>query len=363
MGKGGKLIGQGSYTCVYDPPIDCADGTPVPPGNVSRVVAENSDEPEIQQRVKDALTKLDAKYQKNFNFLDSICEASFKQEDLEPECKVKDIKDKVLPGSTKLKNLITSKQDFDLVDKEGDFIKNIDVTSAGFKDLFHAVIEMNSLKVQVFHRDTHSGNIAWKGDNIVLHDWGLAKIGDNELLDGLSGRSPGSYQIIGPGGRDREFLKDYNQWHYVLRAFAYYEMQRFVNLGSYSSLNLPNKVIFRFWDTFALIGGLNAAYMRATGMTPPFITKLQEKVFKLYVNTIDLLKRVDNTNRTKLKDLPENEKEHTDMLNNLTSSLHKITDMVFEVHALPVPTAGKKTKRGKRGGRRKTKKSNLSELV
>jgi len=356
MGKGGKLIGQGSYTCVYDPPVDCADGTPIPPGNVSRVVPEDSDEPEIQQRVKDALTKLDVKYQKNFNFLASICEAKFKQEDLEPECKVKDLKDKTLPGSTKLKNLITSKQDSDLVDHEGDFIKNIDVTSAGLRDLFDAAIEMNSLKVQVFHRDGHSGNIAWKGDNIVLHDWGLAKIGDKELLTNLSGKGKDSYTVIGPGAKDRDFLKDYNQWYLILRAFSYYEMQRFVNLGSNESLHLANKVVFRFWDTFALIGGLKAAYRRATGMIPPFLTTLQEKSFKFYTNTIDFLKKVDNTDRNRLKDLPENLKEHSDMLDNVTSSLHKVVDIVFRAPALPVPTAGKKTKRAKKGGRRKTRK-------
>ena len=98
-------------------------------------------------------------------------------------------------------------------------------------------------------------------------------------------------------------------------------------------------------------------------MIPPFLTNLQEKAFKFYTNTIDFLKKVDNTDRNRLKDLPENLKEHSDMLDNVTSSLHKIISIIFTAPALPVPTAGKKTKRGKKGGRRKTKKSSLLKLV
>lgn len=196
--KGGAFLASGNNTCVFDPPVKCADkSTPV--GNfVSRIVPADSVDLIKQKEVKKAFASLDPRYVKNFNLFEDACNAEFRPEDEPDKCDVSTLRGNLKLGSTRLINIITPKQDGDIniTTDNPESIglrKSEAVTLTAMKELFLAIIEMNSFRVQVFHTDAHLGNISWKGENIVLHDWEKATIGDEELWKSLSGQFWGEF--------------------------------------------------------------------------------------------------------------------------------------------------------------------------
>lgn len=282
--KGGKLLGQGNNTCVYDPPVKCA-GVAIPPNTVSRIVPNESVDAVKQDAVREAVKTI-PEFKDNFNFYVSKCDnPSFSAEDLEVPCDVGALKGKINPGSASVQNLYTPKQDGDInkgvYDENGDLesntlIKDEKRTIASLQAFLHAVVGLNSLDVQVFHADAHIGNISWVGDNIVLHDWEKATISDTQFWKSLSNADDNGWGgIIGTAKAIREASDTGDTNGELIARDLLYDAERWQDLTEFlqwrdalillhstdvsdryaAGKELPISVAaaFRCWDLFSII--------------------------------------------------------------------------------------------------------------
>jgi hypothetical protein len=134
-------------------------------------------------------------------------------------------------------NLITPKQGDDLY-KTG---KPASILIPALKPLCRAILLLNS--VDVIHSDLHTGNVAWMGDKLVVHDWGRATTTRGDFINGT---------LAGVQGNMRHF-KEYPQ--YVRPC----ELTDECGLGVYTHrlsvqqiLAIPR--LMRVWDTLGLLG-------------------------------------------------------------------------------------------------------------
>lgn len=189
MRKGGELLGEGGFTCVFSPPLQCRGKPDLPAGKyVSRVVEGNISHPEvkIQEAVKEIIARKEAehpgKVAKYFNLMVSWCdEFTIKPSDLTGEpCEQHTLLNK--PGEIKKEdgfhNIITPRQHKPVVKfvyKDGHekaiFTRSRTETAQGFKQLLEALVYVRGEFIQ---NDAHAFNIAWMLDGrMVLFDWGM----------------------------------------------------------------------------------------------------------------------------------------------------------------------------------------------
>lgn len=285
---GGELIGNGNNTCVYNPPIECVDNSEIPAGHVSRIVPSDSIEPAVQAKIQAALKNMNPKYLKHFNLATKICKANFKQTDLVKQCTVATLSDKVKVGNTDLINMLTPIQESDINKKNGKLYKNVETTTAGLKDFLHALVEMNSYSVQVFHTDAHLGNFSWKGDSVVLHDWEKCSIGDNNLLEQTNGSGPKSWEIFGyiQTGSERMYLSRFPCWHLIIRAIngsfdRYMGHFPYLNPGI---MHVTHEILFRFWDLFSIAPSLSMVYINAEIAKPKIIDIIIDNALMYFID-------------------------------------------------------------------------------
>jgi len=320
--KGGLLIGNGNNTCVYNPPVDCTDDSPIPANHVSRIVHPDSVEPDIQTQIKGAMAYMDPKYLKHFNLATKICQAKFKPEDLADACSVEALKRMVKPGPTNLINILTPKQESDINRKaDGKFYKSPSVTKAAFKDFLHALVEMNSYSVQVFHTDAHVGNVSWKGPHIVLHDWEKCHVGDKNLLANINGSKPTSWNLLGfrPEVGERAYLMEYPCWKIPLVAMGIFDMYQRHN----DTLQLTHEIYFRFWDLFSIGTPLRQMYIIANIPEPPFAIRIMKDAMDYFFD-----KFMDEHERYPKVALSHHEKKAK--LDIITNHIHEIIDAAFQ---------------------------------
>lgn len=178
--EGGKYLASGQDTCVFNPPVACAEpGKNIDPtGKVSRVVAKRSGEWDLQQELKTRLVDLEKfvpGVSLHFNVAVDHCTPAFKKEDEYGKC----LADPILDNNIRdLDNLVTPIQGKDLADSLQAFPRP--VIMAALHRLMIAMLEINT--AGFIHDDTHFGNIAWmvrgRDMRLVMHDWGRAKAGD-----------------------------------------------------------------------------------------------------------------------------------------------------------------------------------------
>jgi hypothetical protein len=321
---GGVLIGHGNNTCVYNPPIECADGSPIPSNHVSRIVPEDSKEPVVQEKLKAAFQNMDPKYLKHFNLATKICTAKFKPSDLANPCTVEALNDQVKVGPTRLINMLTPIQESDINRREDSkFYKPIAATNAGFRDFLHAIVEMNSYSVQVFHTDAHVGNVSWLGKNIVLHDWEKCQIGDENLLQEINGSTPHSWNLLGyvPDRGERAYLAKYPCWLVPLTAMEPFDNYDHIFPPNHTDLHLIHQIYFRFWDTFSIVIPVLQMYTLANIQEPAFINKICTEAMGYFFDVFyDEFKNPDTS---------MNETAKKVKLDSISNKLHEIIDEAF----------------------------------
>lgn len=322
--QGGLLIGSGNNTCVYSPPVECSDGSEIPVNHVSRIVPDDSIEPDVQVNVKQALKRMNPKYLKHFNLATKICKAKFKDVDLNKECTVKALQGQIQLGKSHLINMLTPTQESDINKKDGSLYKDLRTTNNAIKDFLHAIVEMNSFAVQIFHTDAHLGNVSWKGDIIVLHDWEKAIITDRKLLDDITGPlgSDDAWRLLGTDKSDRAYLMDYPCWGTPLQVMEVFDLSPI----THHSVQLLHSLYFRFWDILSICTPLKQIYMIANINEPVYINKIMKKVLEYfyYIFTVVMLEGGDKSpyyDGFSGKDI--------DMLKEITVKLHSIIDSEF----------------------------------
>jgi len=323
---GGQLIGSGNNTCVYNPPIECVDSSDIPPNHVSRIVPSDSKEPAAQTSIKAAFAKMNPKYLKHFNLATKICKAKFKQTDLVKQCKVENLSDTVKVGDTNLVNMLTPMQESDINRSDNDKLyKNLETTNAAIKDFLHALVEMNSYSVQVFHTDAHLGNFSWKGDNIVLHDWEKTIVGDVNLLIEINGSTPDSWKILGsaPTSQTRRYLGQFPCWANILHVLQN-TMDKFHGFfpPDHKAVYLGHEILFRFWDLFSIIIPLMQVYLRAEIEIPGFVNKIDNDIRDYYYKIFKDEYIASLGGRANLEDKKTK-------LDKITNKIHEIIDTTF----------------------------------
>lgn len=327
--RGGVRIGQGTETCVYKPPIACKDGRAIPPNTVSRII-KTSDELVKQTQVKEALKKIKAKWLPYFNlFVDSCRPVNFKPEDLTVPCD----NIKLNAGDVDVVNLFTTVQDHDILNSDGTYFKDQATTHEALKNLLHAVIELNSQPVQVFHRDAHYGNIAWMNEKLVLHDWGFAVVGDKQMLDSLSisDSATNQFNILNTSdpvtfAQDRKYRKGFAKYNIIIKILEW----------SSKKYTLDPEILFRLFDTLSILGvQRNEDFIHHTKTL--WTDELYDELFALYVKYMDIC------SKSTLSRMEKNA-----VLQDLTGELHIAVDQAFNVLP-PVPSS--------KGGRRRRRKT------
>jgi len=315
---GGELIGSGNNTCVYNPPIECVDNSEIPPGHVSRIVPSDSIEPTAQAKIQVALAKMDPKYQKHFNFATKICKAKFKQTDLDKQCTVEKLSDTVKVGDTDLINMLTPIQQSDINRRDGTLYKNVEKTNAALTEFLHALVEMNSYSVQVYHTDAHLGNFSWKDDTIVLHDWEKTIVGDANLLIEVNGSTQSSWHILGypPKLYERKYLEGFPCWNQIIEVIEN-TIDRYQGVfpQNHNEVHFAHEILFRFWDLFSIMNPLYEVYIAAGKNVPAFIKLIDKNVRNYYYDTfLDELLADANLEYRKTK------------MNEITNKIHALID-------------------------------------
>jgi hypothetical protein len=184
MRKGGAFLANGANTCVYDPPLECLDGTKVddPTKYVSRVVY-GDDDLYAQMMVKEIVDKVEAKYpgqiRNRFNFYEKACKKfEVKESDIRNKegknCEITDFGISRPETVSYLTNIITPKQQEDVYSKD-----QISRRNKVVPELFELMRVLARIEGKFVHLDLHFGNIAWKDDKLVIHDFGLAETNDH----------------------------------------------------------------------------------------------------------------------------------------------------------------------------------------
>lgn len=172
MRKGGEYKTQGADTCVYIPHVACAKKgkrttlrrSPAGTEFVSRITRD-AYELNVQKAVAKALDKL-PDMAKFFNLADSACTPEFKPEDKRERCTVR-----LLQGSPEpLINLVTPVQGDTLARSIYAKTKPDALIKSSLKDMMFAMTRMNSINIT--HSDSHFNNLGWRGDQLVIFDWG-----------------------------------------------------------------------------------------------------------------------------------------------------------------------------------------------
>jgi len=323
--RGGVLIGNGNNTCVYNPPIECADNSPIPPNHVSRIVPEDSREPAIQEKIKAAFQNMNPSYLTHFNLATKICTAKFKQADLPNPCAVKALNGKVKLGETSLINMLTPIQESDINRKEDDKLyKGLETTNAALKDFLHALVEMNSYSVQVFHTDAHLGNVSWQGQNIVLHDWEKSIVGDENLLADINGSTPDSWALLGykEDQGARAYLFNFSCWKIPLIGMRSFDAYHGIFPRNHKTLQLIHQIYFRFWDILSIGVSLMQIYDKAKLPVPEYTKKIIAETLD-YFHRLFLVEMYGNS-KVQLNDAAKKIK-----LDKISNGIHAIIDTAF----------------------------------
>ena len=317
--KGGKFLGQGSATCVFNPRIECEPNTiqgniPGDTNYVSRLVPKDDKEFQNQIKIREAIKRLDSKYiglrfADHFNVAVATCTPEIRQEDLQPNqkkeiCSVSGFEDlKTVGVKEKYINFITKLQGKNLYEYQNFSSNNAEYAEVNhrfrtaFFELMNATIALNS--EGIVHYDLHSNNIAWTLDNfpqknLVIFDWGYSLYGfDNfikylcddvkkdsrpnlkNLLKFYSIRSQYQLQInvlkqifVGVN------LKNVND---TVRSIQdKYSKEKLITYKSLTSL----EKLFYCWDTYSLINQLlKDNYPGLRDLKPNKFSKLNGKSF------------------------------------------------------------------------------------
>ena len=188
--KGGKVIGVGSYGCVFQPPLPCKEGKQPSDDMVSKLMEtddankEMSEISKITNRLRDIPNA--GRYFGGFDTY--ICEAqSISPDDVRGhECEISDVTRLVTNAGSPLelpnlsilqqKDLGKTVNDYLLHDMNDEkdlktFLKNM------IELLIKGVTPMNS--VGVYHLDIKSDNVLVRDHSPVLIDWGLSYLTDD----------------------------------------------------------------------------------------------------------------------------------------------------------------------------------------
>lgn len=245
MKVGGAFLAKGAYTCVYDPPVACDDDTPVPQGAlVSRIVTAHEGEDKIQNAVREKVAVLEKTYPgqiaQYINISVAACTPKLKQSDIKnsrgesctikPQLQTVGVKDEFV-------NLITPRQGLDLDRTDAP----MQILIPALRNLFRAILLLNAN--DIVHADTHAGNVAWMGDRLVLHDWGMGVTTRNDFIN----------KTIASVQANPQYMKTFAQ--YVRPC----ELTEECGLGLYTSRLSVNQTLavprlMRVWDTLGLLG-------------------------------------------------------------------------------------------------------------
>lgn len=207
--KGGEIIGKGAGTCVFKPKVACNGESTAITGEtegdfVSRVVLASENEHLLQKVAHDRIKQdLDSAGKSDllrfFLFGSSYCTPNTKDEDFlfvddYESCVINgtEVSIKRKPNNNNFVNIITPTFDKDIVSKDlyGRYIgeelfqEPIETTKKGIRDLLLALTYINKSGI-VIHFDAHFLNIAWKGEQIVLTDWGKVQTDEKMLNENI----------------------------------------------------------------------------------------------------------------------------------------------------------------------------------
>lgn len=267
--KGGVILGQGADTCVFSPKVSCSTDTEDITGEtqgefVSRIVLAQSREHILQQDafeiIKQDLAAVNRPdLMKFFLFGASYCQPKTTDGDFKgTACKFKDsqgniqrsIATPIDANSQAYINIVTPKYDKD-IEKAGVLTESQQKTRKGIYDLMTTLTYINNSDNIVIHFDAHFGNIGWKGDQIILTDWGRVKF-NNTLNAGIRIKD-----------------KPYAQFFYPITLLE--ELQR-VSLVPYFT------VIASIWDILAILGSAVKFHILGSNDAGDFVMKIFDLV-------------------------------------------------------------------------------------
>jgi hypothetical protein len=221
-------------------------------------------------------------------------------------------------GDSKLLNMLTPIQESDVNKKDNTLYRDLETTNSAIRDLLHAIVEMNSYSVQVFHTDAHIGNVSWKDSNIVLHDWEKTLVGDENLLKNINGSDKKGWSLLDfekPKGH-WNYLDRFSCWYYLIEPLEHINQMILKLGGSSKELNMIHQILFRFWDILS-IGVTLKQFFSLANVTEPLYIQI------FLVNASIYLDKLLTEEGTK----PSIEKKAK--LDGITSKLHEIIEEAF----------------------------------
>ena len=180
--RGGRVVGEGGYGCVYRPPLPCEGSTTRPKNTVSKLMNENDAMKEIMEinHIKRLTNKIPFNHL-YFSISNDIkmCKpnwSSFTKDDNSGECNI-------LSSTSDIRNLNILQIPDAGNDSVDDYLLNQNFNNAvGFAKftknmlglLINGIIPLNELGG--YHHDIKGDNIMVKDNMPILIDWGLSYV-------------------------------------------------------------------------------------------------------------------------------------------------------------------------------------------
>lgn len=248
--KGGKVLGVGVDTCVYEPVVQCAD-KPTPTGDyVSRLTRrknrkwynlETLDKSEAEKQ--DVIRKL-VQDKTHINLAQDKCTPNLTDEDTEGD-EFCDIRELNTPGvKSNFDNLITPKQGKDVVNRDNELSKSKEETRAQLPSIVKTAFMLNQLGI--VHGDLHFENIAWMGDKLVIHDWGRSAVNFDDFVR----------DWVEPTLERFDVLKKIPHTKYTANFCKILELHSKIEGTSLLISRQPLEALRLVWDTCAILGSL-----------------------------------------------------------------------------------------------------------
>ena len=189
MLTGGKLLDTGTYSCIFDPPLRCKQGSKIKtPGRmISKLMVH--EEAEAEWDISEKIRKIPL-WKNYFAVSESICNLGPKQTDIDLYMKC-DVMKKTAPEELRILQMPFA----------GKQLSNFSIPpSFNVKAFMIHVLESGALLLQynIVHFDLHAGNILIDSHSIPrMIDFNLSMMADSSItLSHLSYRYSGNFHLV-----------------------------------------------------------------------------------------------------------------------------------------------------------------------
>lgn len=187
MKRGGKLLGQGTYGCVFDKPFHCMKEKKIQSGVAKVMITKQDADDEYSEQM--LLSKIDLQERFTNPILDK-CTITYNEIMTDTDYKNCRI---MRSGSKEYEQLIYKHSGYDLSTYKSVFNKNI---LEGFVNILTGLITLQ--KHQIVHRDIKPPNILMVSSKMLLIDFGIMTNYENVYNMELSGFTLESNYLYNP---------------------------------------------------------------------------------------------------------------------------------------------------------------------